>query len=117
VSVVPGNGNRTCAGYRLRAYNSEDCVTGGSRELAPFPVTVTGPPFVTILRPTLPEMLAVPDPSRPPPALNRGVTLRGAVLAPGQRLTVAHPGTEGAEDVRFLPAPAELPRGTFSLRG
>ena len=41
------------AGHHTEKRPSEDRVTGGNRESAPFPVTVTGPPFFTMLRPTL----------------------------------------------------------------
>ena len=53
----------------------------------------------------------------PAAASKRFVSLRGAVLAPGQRPTVSHPSTEGPGDIRCFQASAVLPRGTFSLRG
>jgi hypothetical protein len=51
--LVPGNGNRTSAGYRWPGTQRMGSPGNGNRESAPFPVTVTGPPFVTMLRPTL----------------------------------------------------------------
>ena len=62
------------------------------------------------------EGSGTPGPSRPLADLNRCISLRGAVMAPGERPTVTHPGTEGPGDVRILPALAVL-RGNFSLRG
>ena len=52
-SLLGGNGLLAAtAGQHTENRLSEDRVTGGSRESAPFPVTVTGPPSVTVLRPT-----------------------------------------------------------------
>ena len=55
--LVPGNGNRTSAGYRWPCTQRKGPVIGGNKESAPFSVMVTGPPSFTGLRPTLLQCL------------------------------------------------------------
>ena len=52
-SSVPGNGNMESSSYRWPGTQRVALPGNGDRESAPFPVTVTGPPFVTMLRRTL----------------------------------------------------------------
>ena len=73
---------------------AEDRGTGGNRESAPFPVTVTGPPLVTVLRPTLPSALRgfgkVHEPASEPALALRGWWARLGTHRPG-----VNPGATG----------------------
>ena len=48
--------------------------------------------------------------------LQRGESIRGAVLAPAINTVFSHPSTEGPDDTRLLPSSVVLPKN-FSLRG